>query len=354
MSELKSSISTIGATRRSVLIGGAAAASYLSAPSIIQAQEEKRVVLYCPESPDLSAKIGKAFEEETGIKVNVQYGGTNAIVNRLVAEKNNPNADVWYGGGGLLSFLYAKREGITTPYIPPIFKDLPVQKGNVYLRDKDWNFVGAEVFVIGFAINPKFLSKEEAPKTWDELLDPKWKGQIQMPNPAASGTATLTVLSMLMQARRAGRPESDGWAYFDKLNKNVILYPESGAAPTRAVAKGDVKIGICFSFMPWSLAARNESVAFILPQQTPVVANPVALIRGSKRPENGKRLYDFILGDVGQKILADHSQIVLNHNVKPTTPMSFNEVSKNAMPMDVEWAEANYDRIRNEWRARFG
>lgn len=332
----------------------AAATATLGFPAIVRAQEEKRVVLYCPESPDLSSKLGKAFEAETGIVVNVQYGGTNVIVNRLLAERGNPNADVWYGGGGLLSFLYAKQEGITTPYTPPSFKDMPVQQGNVYLRDADWHFVGAEVFVIGFAYNPKVLTKADAPKTWDDLLNPKWKGHIQMPNPAASGTATLTVLSRMMQEVRAGRSEKEAWAYFDQLNKNVALYPESGAAPTRAVAKGDAKVGICFSFMPWGLAARGESVDFILPTQTPVIANPVALVKGAKRPQNGKLLYDFILGVKGQQILADHSQIVLNRSVKPTTPMSFDEVSKNAMPLDVNWAQSNYDRIRNEWRTRFG
>jgi iron(III) transport system substrate-binding protein len=341
-------------TRRHLIGTGIAGATMLAAPAILRAQEEKRVVLYCPESPDLSAKLGKAFEAETGIKVDVQYGGTNAIVNRLIAERGNPNADVWYGGGGLLSFLYGKREGITTPYTPPAFKDLPVQQGNVYLRDKDWHFCGAEVFVIGFAYNPKRVSKEEAPKTWKDLLDRKWRGQIQMPNPAASGTSTLTVLSLIMQELKKGGSEKDAWAYFEALNKNVSLFPESGAAPTRAVAKGDAKIAICFSFMPWGLAARGESVDFILPEQTPVIANPVALVKGSKRPENGKKLYDFIVGPGGQKILADHSQIILNPDVKPTTPLSFTDVAKNAMPLDVDWAEANYDRIRNEWRAKFG
>ena len=331
-----------------------AAVTTLGFPAIVRAQEEKRVVLYCPESPDLSSKIAKAFEAETGIAVNVQYGGTNVIVNRLLAERANPNADVWYGGGGLLSFLYAKREGITTPYTPPEFKDVPVQQGNVYLRDPDWHFVGAEVFVIGFAYNPKVVPKAEAPKTWEDLLDPKWKGQIQMPNPAASGTATLTVLSRMMEEIRKGRSEKEAWAFFEQLNKSVTLYPESGAAPTRAVAKGDAKIGICFSFMPWGLAARGESVDFILPVSTPVIANPVALVKGSKRPENGKRLYNFILGEKGQQILADYSQIVLNRKVKPTTPLSFDEVAKNAVPMDLAWAQANYDRIRNEWRGRFG
>ena len=345
---------TTALTRRTVLGGAAAGLAVLAAPAIVRASEGNNVVLYCPESPDLSARIGKAFEEETGIKCDVQYGGTNAIVNRLLAEKSNPNADVWYGGGGLLSFLYGKREGLTTPYTPDAFKDVPVQRGNVYLRDKNWHFVGAEVFVIGFAYNPKVLAREEAPKTWQDLVDPKWEGQIQMPNPAASGTATLTVLSLIMEQIRNGGTEDAAWEYFDALSRNVSLFPESGAGPTRAVAKGDAKIGICFSFMPWGMAERGESVDFILPEQTPVIANPVALVNGSKRPQNGKKLYDFIIGPGGQRILAEHSQIILNPSVESTTPLSFDEVSRNAMALDVDWAESNYDRIRNEWRARFG
>lgn len=342
-----------GISRRT-FVKAAGAAAAVGFPSIIRAQDKRQVVLYCPESPDLSSKIGKAFEAESGITVNVQYGGTNVIVNRLLAERSNPNADVWYGGGGLLSFLYAKREGITTPYTPPEFKDLPLRTGKIYLRDSDWHFVGAEVFVIGFAYNPKTLAKQDAPKTWEDLLDPRWKGKIQMPNPAASGTATLTVLGRMMLEMQKGRTEKDAWNYFEQLNKNVAVYPESGAAPTRAVAKGEAQIGICFSFMPWSLAARGESVDFIMPDLSPVIANPVAMVKGSKRPENGQRLYNFILGENGQQILADHYQIVLNRKIKSKTPMSFDEVGKQAMDIDMNWAEKHYDRIRNEWRSRFG
>lgn len=208
---------------RRTFIKTAGAATTLGFPAILRAAEEKRVVLYRPESPDLSSKIGKAFEAETGITADVQYGGTNVIVNRLLAGRSNPNADVWYGGGGLLSFLYAKREGITMPYIPPEFKDLPLREGKIYLRDKDWHFVGAEVFVIGFAYNPKTLAKKDAPKTWEDLLDPRRKGSIQMPNPAASGTATLTVLGRMMLENQRGRSEKDAWDYFERLNKNVSL-----------------------------------------------------------------------------------------------------------------------------------
>ena len=343
-----------GMDRRTFIKTAGAVAAMVGFPAIVRGAEEKRVVLYCPESPDLSSKIGKAFEAETGISVDVQYGGTNVIVNRLLAERSNPNADVWYGGGGLLSFLYAKREGITTPYTPTEFKDLPLREGKIYLRDKEWHFVGAEVFVIGFSYNPKTLPKKDAPKTWEDLLDPRWKGKIQMPNPAASGTATLTVLGRMMLEKQRGRTEKEAWDYFERLNKNVSLYPESGAAPTRAVAKGDALIGICFSFMPWGLAARGESVDFIMPDISPVIANPVAMVKGSKRPENGKRLYNFILGEKGQQILADYSSIVISRKVKSKTPMTLQEVGKYAMDMDLDWAEKNYDRIRNEWRGRFG
>ena len=83
-----------GMDRRTFIKTVSAVATMVGFPAIIRGAEEKRVVLYCPESPDLSSKIGKAFEAETGIKVDVQYGGTNVIVNRLLAERSNPNADV--------------------------------------------------------------------------------------------------------------------------------------------------------------------------------------------------------------------------------------------------------------------
>ena len=198
-------------------------------------KEWGQVALYSPETPDMTKEIGQNFEKAfKGSSINVQYAGTNVLVNRMIAEKDNPMADVWYGGGGFLPFESAKDKGIITSYTPEAIKDWPEVRDGIKIRDKDWKWIGAEVFVLGFVYNTDLVKPEDAPKTWDDLLDPKWKGKLQMPNPAASGTATLTVLSQLME-----RGEEPGWEYFKKLVDQMSAMPDSGSAPGKAVAKGE-------------------------------------------------------------------------------------------------------------------
>src|SRR5690625_2006768 len=105
----------------------------------------------------------------------------------MMAEKGNPQADVWYGGGGLLPFESAVEKDIITTYIPESAEDWEVVDDGIKVKHEDDYYVGVEIFVLGFAYNTELVSEEEAPKTWEDLLDPKWEGKIQFPNPAASG-----------------------------------------------------------------------------------------------------------------------------------------------------------------------
>ncbi len=152
------------------------------------------ITLYSPETPELSKELAQKFEEVHGGDVSVHYAGTNVLVNQMMAEKNNPEADVWYGGGGILPFEAAVDKDIITSYIPESAEDWEVVEDGIKMKHEDGYYVGTEMFVLGFAYNTELVSEEEAPKTWDDLLDPKWEGKIQFPNPAASGTATLMVL----------------------------------------------------------------------------------------------------------------------------------------------------------------
>ncbi|UFJ40850.1 extracellular solute-binding protein [Brevibacillus humidisoli] len=307
------------------------------------------VAFYSPETPDMTKEIGLNFEKAfTGSTVNVQYGGTNVIVNRLIAEKDNPMGDVWYGGGGFLPFESAKSKGIITSYTPEIAKDWPVSQNGIQIRDKDWKWVGAEVFVLGFIYNTDLVKPEDLPKTWDDLLDPKWKGKIQMSNPAASGTATLTVLSQLM---RLG--EEPGWEYFTKLVDQVSALPDSGSAPSKAVAKGEAHIGIAFDFMAYEMKAKGEKVDFIVPEKTPIIVNPVSLVADGPNPEGGKALIDYLLSKEGQQTLANWYHIPISKEVESKTPLTLEKVMPHAQELDVQWVVDNYDRIRNEWRQKF-
>lgn len=304
----------------------------------------KNITIYSPETPDMTKELAEAFEKASKKKVNVQYAGTNILVNRMIAEKDSPKGDVWYGGGGSLPFETAADKGIIMPYTPKMAKEWQTKENGVKVRDKNWKWVGTEIFVLGFTYNTKLVKKEDAPKTWDDLLNPKWKGKIQFSNPAASGTATLMVLSQMME-----RGEAKGWDYFKKLYAQANATPDSGAAPTKAVAMGEAEIGIGFDFMAYEQKAKGEEVDFVVPDKTPILVNPVSLVEKGPNPKGGKELIDFLLSKDGQQILANWYHIPINPEVKSKTPLSLKSVQSHALDLDIDWVVNNYDRVRTEW-----
>ncbi|WP_408008554.1 ABC transporter substrate-binding protein [Pseudalkalibacillus sp. A8] len=303
---------------------------------------------YSPETPDMTKEIAEAYEKaKDGATVNVQYAGTNVLVNRMMAEKDNPQADVWYGGGGILPFEAAVEKGIIAPFTPELAEEWETVENGIKIKHQDDYYTGAEIFVLGFVYNTDLVSEEEAPKTWEELLDPKWEGKIQFSNPAASGTATLMVLSQMML-----QGEDKGWEFFQKLSDQANSIPDSGSGPTQSVAKGEAAIGVGFDFMAYEQQAKGETVDFIVPEKTPILVNPVSLVEGGPNPEGGKDFINFLLSEEGQQILADWYHIPINPNVESKTPLNVENIKSNAIDLDIDWVVENYDRIRNEWKSK--
>lgn len=305
------------------------------------------ITLYSPETPDLTKELAKKYEEIHGQKVNVDYAGTNVLVNQMIAEKGNPQADVWYGGGGILPFESAVDKDIVTQYIPESAEDWEVTEDGIKVKHQDGYYTGVEVFVLGFAYNTELVSEEEAPKTWEDLLDPKWEGKIQFPNPAASGTSTLMVLSYMME-----HGEEEGWEYFQKLTDQANSIPDSGSGPTKGAAMGEAEIAIGFDFMAYEHQANGEDIDFIVPEQTPVLANPMTLVKDGPNPEGGKDFMEFMLSEDAQEILASWYHIPINPDVESQTSLSLDSVKENAVDLDVDWVNDNYDRIRDEWKEK--
>jgi len=305
------------------------------------------ITLYSPETPDLSKDLARKFEEVHGGEVNVHYAGTNVLVNQMMAEKDNPQADVWYGGGGILPFEAAVDKDIITSYIPESAEDWEVVEDGIKMKHQDGYYVGTEMFVLGFSYNTDLVSEEEAPKTWDDLLDPKWEGKIQFPNPAASGTATLMVLSYMMQ-----NGEEEGWEYFQKLADQANSIPDSGSGPTKGAALGEAHVAVGFDFMTYEHKNNGESVDFIVPEKTPILVNPATLVKDGPNPEGGKKFMDFMLSEDAQEILAEWYHIPINPDVESQTPLSVDNLKENAVDLDIDWVNENYDRIRDEWKSK--
>lgn len=327
----------------SVLVGCAGGSS-----SDGGSKKGERITLYSPETPDFTKELAQKYEEMHGDVVDVQYAGTNVLVNQMLAEKENPKADVWYGGGGILPFEAAIDRGILTSYIPEYAEDWEVVEDGIKMKHEDGKYVGIEIFVLGFAYNTDLVTEEEAPKTWADLLDPKWEGKIQFPNPAASGTATLMVMDQMMQ-----QGEEEAWEYFEKLVGQANSMPDSGSAPTTAVSMGEAHIGIGFDFMAYEQKDKGESVDFIVPDKTPVLVNPATLIENGPNPEGGKKFMDFLLTKEAQEIMANWHHIPINPEVESKTPLTLEMVKEHANNLDIDWVNENYDEVRNTWKDKF-
>ncbi len=337
---------------------GLFAASVLLAASVLgacaggssdgESGKGSRITLYSPETPDFTKELAQKYMETHDEKVDVHYAGTNVLVNQMLAEKDNPKADVWYGGGGILPFEAAVERGILGKYIPDFAADWDIVENGIKMKHEDGNYVGVEIFVLGFAYNTELVTEEEAPKTWEDLLDPKWEGKIQFPNPAASGTATLMVMDQMMR-----KGEDEAWAYFEKLVKQANSMPDSGSTPTKSVAMGEAHIAVGFDFMAYEQKAKGESVDFVVPDKTPVLVNPVSIIEGGPNEEGGKKLVDFLLSKDAQQIMANWYHIPINPEVESKTPLTLENIKKHAVDLDIDWVNANYDRVRSEWQAKF-
>src|SRR6059036_1829602 len=192
-----------------------------------------------PES--LSQPIFKAYTAKTGVQINFIRLSTGELVARATAEKNNPRADVIWGAPGD-GFAAAKEAGIIEPYKPPTWGQIPAE-----LKDKDGYYTAVSKNTLVFMSNAKLLKEKglKAPTSWNDLLDPAFKGQIQTADARTSGTALTRILSIYYAF---GKDEEKTIDYQKKLHKNVQVYTKSGGGCTVPASLGQTMV--CIAHMP--------------------------------------------------------------------------------------------------------
>ncbi|MFR3370873.1 MAG: extracellular solute-binding protein, partial [Clostridioides difficile] len=178
-------------------------------------------------------------EKYPDIKLNIVRASTGDITARLLAEKDNPQADVVWGVAAT-SLLVADDQGMLEPYAPKGSEEIE----SAFKDDKEVpSWVGIDAWMTGITVNTKELSDKNipVPSSYEDLIKPEYKGLISMPNPSSSGTGYLTV-SALIQIMG----EEKAWQYMDKLHENIGVYTQSGSAPATSAASGEYPIGISF------------------------------------------------------------------------------------------------------------
>jgi len=258
------------------------------------------LVVYTSRDQLYAEPVLKAFERETGIRVQAVYdtGATKTVglTNRLLAEKDHPQADVFWNSE-VARTIVLKRAGVLAPYSSPQAKDIP----QAYKDPQGyWTGFGARARVILY--NTAMVSEAEAPHSLFDLTQPRWRGKVALGTPVLGTMATHHTALFLRLGDEQAR------AFFQALAANDVRIVVGNTAVRDAVSSGEVPVGIIDTSDAQEAIADGAPVAIIYPDQdglgTLVIPNSVALIAGAPHPENGRRFIDYLLRPETEKSLA--------------------------------------------------
>lgn len=254
------------------------------------------LTIYLGPPEKTSNAISQGFEKKSGVRTTHLRLSAGEAINRIRAERNNPQASILYGIG-LPSMLTLKADGLLQPYQSPEAASIPARD-----KDPDGWWTGTDVDFIGIASNRKFLEEKglKPPRTWDELTRPELKGQVCIGNPATSGTG-YTFLTTVLQIMG----EAKGWEYMQRFNGNVAQYTRSGIGPTQLVGRGEVGVGILFAHDILGSIDQGFPVEMSLPQEgTGYDLFCVVMLKGAPESDEAKKFIDWSLSPESQEILA--------------------------------------------------
>lgn len=295
------------------MVGAICAVGTMGTSGLVFGQQ---LVALCSTNQSWCELAASEFTKATGIRVIQTRKATGEALAQLKAEANNPKVDIWWGGTGD-PFLQAAEEKLLEPYRPSYLNDLHPWAQRQF-EMSGYHVGGFYTAAIGFGWNADLLKKENLPepKCWADLIKPIYKGKIEMSHPASSGTA-YTILAGLVQLMG----EDKAFEYMKALHRNITSYTKSGTAQAKNVARGEVPIGISFSFgFDEERYAGFTSVQSTTPcEGTSYEVGGIALVRGARNMAEAKRYYDWLFSPAGQAIgaRANSLQIPANRTFKP-------------------------------------
>jgi len=271
-----------------------------------EASEEKTEVAEAPNfegrtlnvvaTSDSYVPLFDEFTKETGADVEFLSMSSGEVISRTKAE-GKAMADLWFGGG-LDAFMAAKDDGLLEEYNSDMTYKIPEEYKDVY-----GYYFSKGLTVVGFVVNNSILEEKglEAPKTWKDLADPKYKGEVIMSNPAISGTNYAALKGLLDLYE-----EEEGWELFSQINDNIDFYSKRGKDPQEKTAQGEFGIGIIPVDQKAFDAAEDYGLTVIYPEDgIPWVPEGVAIFKDSENADIAKAFIDFMLSEKAQNMIAE-------------------------------------------------
>jgi iron(III) transport system substrate-binding protein len=317
------------------------------------AAQETVVVYTSLETEETVEYLKLAKEQLSDLDIKIIRLSTGELGARMLAERNNPQADlIW--GWAVTNMEDFRDRGLIEAYRPKGWDRVPDK-----FKDPNGNWIAIDLYLAAFVLNTKVMAKNNLPKPagWKALLNPVYQGKLIMPNPASSGTGFLQVASILeiFDPDYAKKPvkKNAGWEFLTELDKNMGQYIKSGSKPAKLTASGEYAIGRSFAFVYSSLKERGFPVEMVLPEEGAgyeLEAN--ALLKGAKHPEAAKRFLDWAISESAMREYAKFKLGVTLPGIPGPPDLPQLENIKLA-PMDFPWQATNRGEILVVWQDKF-
>ena len=251
-----------------------------------------KVVIYTANDSNLNRFVFDAFSKETGIEVEPVEAGSGVLFRRIASERERPLGDIVWG---VSRTLLRANKALLAPYASKNQDAVPAM-----FRDPDGLWLGTNVHLLVILQNTKLVAADAGPKSWEDLLDPRWKGKIAFTDPANSGSAysNLTMLAQLWGNNDAA------WDKVGRLLANTKVLNRSSLV-FQGVGNGEFPLGISLEYAGYQWSSNGAPVKVIYPQDGTIAQmEGVAIIKGGPNLDNARQFTDYVSRkDVREMIL---------------------------------------------------
>lgn len=284
------------------------------------------------------------------VELKVLRLSTGDLGARIIAEASNPQHDVIWGWA-VTNMMDPRILALLEPY-----KAKGVEKLAAPYHAADDKWFAATGYMAAFCVNNERVKAKNLPmpKDWEDLLDPKFKGEIVMPNPVSSGTGYLQVVGILQQMG-----EEKGWKFLKDLDANVAQYIKSGSRPCKAARAGEFAIGTSLAFAGIQSVAEGFPVTMVIPAKgAGYELEASGLMKTSKNKADAQKFLDWTLSPEAAGIYGKYKEIVTTAGYKPADASIKAglpaDVTKALLPIDFARSAKERDAILERWQKEIG
>jgi iron(III) transport system substrate-binding protein len=313
-------------------------------PQLIEAaKKEGKVVWYTSVDLPLAEKVARSFEAKyPGVAVRVERSGAERVFTRIGQEyASKIHAVDVVNSSDAAHLIVWKRDSILAPYVPEdVAKHYPAEH-----KDPDGMFASFRITLCPIGYNTNLMKREDAPKSYADLLDPKWTGNIVKAHPSYSGTILTATFQMARDI---------GWDYFDKLARQRVMQVQSATDPPKKLALGERAImadGVEYGLL--QLKEDNKPVEVVYPTEgTPLIVGPNAIFKNAPNPNAARLLQSYMFTPECQQLIIDvggmhsaHAQVKEKPGRTPLSQIKLMKDDAAAVEKNSEDVKKRYSQI---------